>query len=630
MDAETYFNHLIALNDAERKAEEEQFITSIKNQSLTEQVHSGICWYPLQIMETGYGFGDYPFVWVERTKQRDLPHNLSPGKPVKLFSAKGNAEDAVIGILDVLRENRAKIVFLTDELPDLLDEGKLVLQAQFDMHSFKRIEEALVLIKNARNCRLVELRDFLIQANSIAEKSDDAFSFAEDANLNDSQNAAVKRILTTQDVAVIHGPPGTGKTTTLVAAAEQICRQDGRVLMAAPSNAAVDHLCMSLIKKGLNVLRLGNPVRISEQLESATLEGKLRNMPEYAVIRDARKQADAYRSMALKYKRQFGAAEREQRKLLLQEAKALVQDANRLEQSLCDALYHSADVICGTLMGVHTHLPKNMEFDFVCIDEAAQAIEPQCWLPFIRAQRIILAGDPYQLPPTVKSEYGKKHGLSITLMEKLLNQVPTVLLDMQYRMNPHIMAFPNQWFYGGKLIAHSSTETRYFKHESGILFVDTAGSGFEEELNAETQSIANRGEVQFIYNQRNSLLPANCDGVDFSVALIAPYSEQVRLLSTQFEADSNQWPRSTRIQSIDSFQGQERDVVLISMVRSNDWGEIGFLRDYRRMNVAMTRARYRLIMLGDSATLSADPFYDALISWCMQQNMYKSVWEFTS
>jgi ATP-dependent RNA/DNA helicase IGHMBP2 len=281
-------------------------------------------------------------------------------------------------------------------------------------------------------------------------------------------------------------------------------------------------------------------------------------------------------------------------------------------------------------MGVHTHLPKNMEFDFVCIDEAAQAIEPQCWLPLIRAQRIILAGDPHQLPPTVKSEFALKQGLSVTLMEKLLNRVPTVLLDVQYRMNPNIMAFPNQWFYGSKLKAHTSTETRYFKDESGILFVDTAGSGFEEELNPETQSIGNRGEVQFIYEHRNSLFLANREEKDFSMALIAPYSEQIRMLSKQFEELDNEWPFSFRIQSIDSFQGQESDVVLISLVRSNDKSDIGFLRDYRRMNVAMTRARYKLIMLGDSATLSADPFYDALISWCMEQGMYKSVWEFTS
>jgi ATP-dependent RNA/DNA helicase IGHMBP2 len=292
-------------------------------------------------------------------------------------------------------------------------------------------------------------------------------------------------------------------------------------------------------------------------------------------------------------------------------------------------LYHSADVICGTLMGVHTHLPKNLEFDFVCIDEAAQAIEPHCWLPLIRAQRIVLAGDPYQLPPTIKSEHASKQGLSVTLMEKLLNRVPTVLLDVQYRMNLHIMAFPNRWFYDGKLKAHASVETRYFKDEQGILFVDTAGSGFEEELNPETQSIANRGEVQFIYDHRNSLLSANREENNFSLALIAPYSEQVRILSEQFEASANELPRSTRIQSIDSFQGQERDVVLISLVRSNDRGEIGFLRDYRRMNVAMTRARYKLIMLGDSATLSADPFYDALISWCMEQGMYRSVWDFS-
>jgi ATP-dependent RNA/DNA helicase IGHMBP2 len=630
MDAQSYFNALSALQEAERRVEEAQFESALKHQSLQQQLAAGLCWHPLNIIETGYGFGDYPFVWVERTQQRDMPHLLGPGKPVRVFSAQQGDADAVNGVIDVLRDNRAKIVFFRDDMPEVLDEAKLVLQAQFDELSYKRTDEALTLIKNARNCRLAELRDVLIFQRKADTDADDVFEFAPDVSLNDAQNKAVRLMVETRDVALVHGPPGTGKTTTLVAAAAQICAQDGRILFVAPSNAAVDHLCISLHERGLNVLRIGNPLRVSEQLESLTLEGKLKHSDQYGVIREARKQADNYRVMALKYKRSFGAAEREQRNLLLKEAKALVRDALQLEKSLCDAFVHQADVICGTPMAVHTHLPKELEFDYVCIDEAAQALEPQCWLPVMRAQRLIMAGDPFQLPPTVKSDKAAKEGLSLTLMEKLLNRVPTVLLDVQYRMNPEIMAFPNRWFYADKLVAHSSTERRYFKEGRGVLFVDTAGAGYDEEHNAETQSVCNQGEAEFIIQRFTELLNLDEHHQTISAALIAPYSEQVRLLNTQFEEVFQTHNENVRIQTIDSFQGQERDAVIISLVRSNTRNEIGFLRDYRRMNVAMTRARYKLVMVGDSATLSADPFYDALINWSMEQGFYRSVWEFIS
>jgi ATP-dependent RNA/DNA helicase IGHMBP2 len=630
MDSEAYFSKLLRLHEAERAVEEQQFASAVKSKSIAQQVADGICWHPLNVLETGYGFGDYPFVWVERTQHRDMPHGLSPGKPVRIFSLHQGEAESVNGVIDVLRDNRAKVVFFRDDIPEVLDEGKLVLQAQFDVLAHKRTEEALNLIKNARNCRLAELRDILIHQREAHPHTDEVFTFSADDSLNEAQNRAVQLILETPDVALVHGPPGTGKTTTLVAAAAQICAQEGRLLFVAPSNAAVDHLCISLHKRGLKVLRIGNPLRVSESLEALTLEGKLKNSDEYNVIREARKQADAYRSMALKYKRSFGAAEREQRNLLLKEAKALVRDALQLEKTLCDAIIHQADVICGTPMAVHMHLPKVLEFDFVCIDEAAQALEPQCWLPVIRAQRLVMAGDPFQLPPTVKSEQTAKDGLSITLMEKSLNRLPTVLLDVQYRMNPHIMAFPNRWFYGEKLTAHHSTEKRYFKEASGIVFIDTAGAGFDETYQAETLSVCNVSEAEFIAQHWNELLGEIEDHQKISAALIAPYSEQVRLLNAKFEEVLQIQKQNIRIQTIDSFQGQERDVVVISLVRSNTRNEIGFLRDYRRMNVAMTRARYRLVMIGDSATLAADPFYDALINWSMEQGFYRSVWEFIS
>ncbi len=626
-----YFEKLRKLLELEKAEDAKSFEAAVQSGSVHHRAEIGICWFPLRIIETGYGFGDYPFVVAERTKNQKSPHQFSPGKPIRIFSLDGEPEDEANGAVEKVFGDQIRIVFFRDELPEIIDFGKLGIQLLFDEQSYRLAFETLELVQNAKNCKLADLRNILLGINQ-TQIEQSIFEFTSSNSLNTSQNEAVKLILETNDVCIIHGPPGTGKTTTLIEAAKQISKQGANILIATPSNAAADHVSISLLKAGVKVVRAGNPVRISAELESITTDGLLKLSKEYSFIKEARKRADEFRRMAGKYKRNFGPAEREQRKLLIQEARALTKDAVKMERMIVDSIYEQAEVITCTLVGANNSAPSKLMFDFVFIDEAAQASEPLCWIPILKANRVVMAGDPFQLPPTIKSDAAAKGGLSLTLMEKAMDNVPVALLNIQYRMNPTIMAFPNLWFYKGQLKAAEHLGLRYIQDDSGVMLLDTAGLGYEEITNQESRSFTNPGEVDLIFNQL-LLLSESLNGSHiYSVAIISPYSQQIRLIQHEFtDRFSDGIPNlKVQIQTIDSFQGQERDIVFVSLVRSNDRNEIGFLKDYRRMNVAMTRAKFKLVMVGDSATLANDPFYDKLITYCMNEGHYHSAWEFIS
>jgi superfamily I DNA and/or RNA helicase len=623
-----YFEELRVLLQLEKDEEMRQFDVMMRGTTVQQRVELGHCWFPLRVVETGYGFGDYPFVIVERTKQKDRPHSFSAGKLALVFSSENDSADAIKGAIQFVNGDQMKLIFFCDELPEVLDYGRLGINSMPDENAYREQEHTMKLVANARNCRLAVIREALL-LNKLAESDDDVDIPELPEHLNQSQQAAVKLILESEDVCLLHGPPGTGKTTTLIAAAKILVEQGEQILLCAPSNAAADWLTQKSLEAGMRVLRIGNIARINETLEASTVEGQVRQHPQYSDIKEFRKRAAELRRMAGKYKRQFGHAEREQRKLILSEAKSIAAEARKLESFILETCVDKAEVITCTLVGANHSLLEKRTFSTVFIDEAAQAPEPGCWIPISKADRVVLAGDPFQLPPTVKSQEAARKGLSITLMEKVLDKVPTALLTMQYRMNEQIMSFPNKWFYQGRLEAHADVANWYLGSESVMEFIDTAGLGWEEQINPETQSISNAEEARFLW-QRLIALAESIHNKKLSIGVISPYRGQVGLLNELGIEWLSALPSTMQIevQTIDSFQGQERDAIYVSLVRSNDRSEIGFLQDYRRINVAMTRARKKLVLIGDSATLGHDPFYKALIEHCELLGVYKSAWEF--
>jgi ATP-dependent RNA/DNA helicase IGHMBP2 len=457
------------------------------------------------------------------------------------------------------------------------------------------------------------------------------------ARLNASQQAAVNKILTANDLAIVHGPPGTGKTTTLVQAIKAMIKQNQQqILVVAPSNTAVDLLSEKLSEEGLNVLRIGNPARVSERLLSLTLDYKMAEHSHTKEIKRLKKQAAAFLDMAHKYKRHFGKAERDQRKALFAEARNIMKEVDNSEQYIINDLTGKAQVITATLVGANHYTIRNLKFGTVVIDEAGQALEPACWIPILKAQKVVLAGDHCQLPPTVKSVEAAKNGLSTTLLEKCVAKHPeaVVLLEEQYRMNELIMGYSSTTFYGDKLKAHASVASHVlFSNDNPLVFVDTAGCGFDEKT--EHTSTYNPEEAAFLFKHLTQLVSALDDHYEPNnfptIGIISPYRLQIDTLKEQFvnAPDLQPYGHKIAINTIDSFQGQERDIVYISMTRSNAENNIGFLSDIRRMNVAMTRARKKLVVIGDSATLSQLPFYENFITWAQERDAYVSAWEFS-
>ncbi|MGN8070220.1 AAA domain-containing protein [Mucilaginibacter sp. 22184] len=626
-----YFKRLLDLLNKEKEEDRNAYLKLTENSSAADRRAQGLSWYPIAIRGTEPGRGDYINVEVERTTHKDLAHQLRFGVPAALFSNHDPKTDRAEGTITYQGGDRLKITLYTDELPDWTCDGKLGIDLLFDNNSYDEMQNAL---KQASAIAVKPQEGRLIQILT-GEKAPvfNTTAPVSAPRLNESQTEAVNKIVSAQDLAVIHGPPGTGKTTTLVQAIKALIGQNKKqVLVVAPSNTAVDLLSEKLTDEGLNVLRIGNPARVSEKLLSLTLDSKIAEHDDNKEIKKLKKQASAYKDMAHKYKRSFGKAERDQRKALFNEAHKIMKDVAASEQHIVDDLVSKAQVITATLVGANHYTIRDVRFDTVVIDEAGQALEPACWIPILKAQKVILTGDHCQLPPTIKSAEAAKNGLSTTLLEKCASLHPeaVVLLEEQYRMHQDIMGFSSAEFYQSKLKAHTSVAQRLlFPGDMPVSFVDTAGCGFDEQQQG--TSVANPEEAVFLLKHLNKLV-SNLNSTDNfpSIAIIAPYKEQIRVLNELLAAHPDLLPYSSYISvnTVDSFQGQERDVVYISMTRSNSEGEIGFLSDIRRMNVALTRARKKLVVIGDSSTLTRLPFYADLIDYTERLDAYESAWTY--
>jgi len=403
------------------------------------------------------------------------------------------------------------------------------------------------------------------------------------------------------------------------------------VLVVAPSNTAVDLLAERLTDARLNVLRVGNPAKVSQQLQALTLDSRMAEHPMNKEIKRLKKKASEFRDMAHKYKRSFGPAEREQRKALFDEARNIGKEVERIEQYILDDILAKAQVVTATLVGANHYTVRHLRYETAVIDEAGQALEPACWIPALKAKRLVLAGDHCQLPPTIKSE----EALAKTLLEKLVSRYPSavVLLEEQYRMNEKIMGYSSETFYQGRLKAHATVAGHtIFDGAPALTFIDTAGCGYDEKT--EGTGITNPEEAAFLVRHVRQLvghISAYYPVKDFpTLAIISPYRHQVQLLQDLVAASPELKPYGSKISvnTIDSFQGQERDIVYIGMTRSNADSRVGFLAETRRMNVAMTRARKQLVVIGDSATLSRLPFYAGFIAFAENHSAYQSAWEY--
>lgn len=637
-DYQEALQHTLSLLKQEWAADLALYKTKFLSSSIAEKKEAGICWYPVQVRTSSFTLADRVLIEVERFDQ--LEHDFQSGKSVSVFTfapqgAKGNV--SLNGVINYVRKDKMAITLNVDELPQWLLHEKIGVDLLFDEASYRHMESAMRRVIKAKGDRTAELKEVLLGTRA-ARFSQQVTLIAPNRPLNPSQESACQLIQQAEDVALVHGPPGTGKTSTLVQAILTASYTYPQVLVCAPSNAAVDLLTERLGEVGLEVLRLGHPARIDAPILASTLDARIAAHDSYKELKLLRKKAEALRKQAGKYKRNFGAAERAARNHALQEARMLKENARHLEDYIHYDVFQRAQVITCTLVGAASAQLDGHRFPLVFIDEAAQGLEPATWIPLLRADRVVMAGDHCQLPPTIKSFEAGRAGLSQTLFEKvILRQAEAaVMLEVQYRMPEVIMRFSAQTFYEGKLQAAPITDTHRLHPDEPILeFIDTAGTGFLEHKEKDSLSTLNEREavalLRYLEQCVKRLGIGHMKQEGWNIGLIAPYSAQVRALR-QHIFETFQFPNLKAfselltVNSIDGFQGQERDIMAISLVRANETGEMGFLSDTRRMNVALTRAKRKLIVMGDSATLSHHPFYADFIDYVDRYGTYSSIY----
>ena len=633
--------------------EKEAFRKLTEQMGMQRKVKRGDAWFPLQVGKSFYNSLNQTAIEVFRTSDQDIEHNFEFGRPVMFFMVKkmGKNEDqgrkvqsikyfSFTGTVSYVDGDRM-VITVPDSAPllDLQQSTEPIgVQLSFDETSYKLMFEALDRVMKAKNNRLAYLRDLFYSHQKAGRFSFEPMKFPW---LNPTQERAVNEVLWAKDVAIVHGPPGTGKTTTLVEAINETLMRESQVLVCAQSNMAVDWISEKLVDRGINVLRIGNPTRVNDKMLGFTYERRFESHPDYPQLWAIRKAIRELRKNRKKGSENYH-----------QKMDRLKSRAAEIEIRINSELFGEARVIACTLVGSAHRLLEGMKFGTLFIDEAAQALEAACWIPMKRASRVILAGDHCQLPPTVKSIAALRAGLGKTLMERIAENKPEVvtLLKIQYRMNDEIMRFSSDWFYGGKV--ESAPQIKYrsvLDYDHPITWIDTSNEenqitiegedapedsastsssvsaanqnsdlNFKEQFVGESFGRINKAEAELTlltlaeYFTKIGKQRVLSESID--VGIISPYRAQVQYLKKLIKKYEffKPYRRLISVNTVDGFQGQERDVILISLVRSNDEGQIGFLKDLRRMNVAMTRARMKLIILGNKDTMTKHPFYKKL------------------
>lgn len=595
---------------------------------LYRNIRQGLAWYPVSAGRTYYNSLNQPVIEIERTEHQETEHSFEYGKPVCFFSSPDNGNIRYFSFsaaISYVQENKMVVVLPSpDVVPALQGCARLGIQLHFDETSYKTMFAALTEALQAKDNRTALLREVLSGSRLPSCRSlyPERFPW-----LNASQEEAVNKVLCAQDVAVVHGPPGTGKTTTLVEAVYETLHRENQVLVCAQSNTAVDWIAEKLTDRGIPVLRIGNPTRVNDKMLSFTYERRFESHPDYPELWSVRK---AIRELYSR-KRQGKQAGKESfgNRLF-----TLRNRETELEIKIDEALFADARVIASTLVGAANKVLNRKRFSTLFIDEAAQALEAACWIAITKSDRVILAGDPCQLPPTVKCPEAAREGLSITLIEKIAERIPQAvsLLRIQYRMHEAIMRFSSHWFYHDALEAAPEVKNRgILQFDTPVVWYNTAAAGYSEACSSGTQSRSNREEARFLLLQlQNYILKIGAERItdehiDFGI--ISPYKAQVHCLRRLIKTTPFFRPfrKSVAIHTVDGFQGQERDVIFISLVRANENGRIGFLNDLRRMNVAMTRARMKLVIIGDAPTLTQHAFYKKLYEYIAAQGAVEDI-----
>ena len=624
-----HFEQLARLLELEAEAEKQQALQDMQRRSPASAEAAGGTLTSLVIREEDAGLGGRILLTLgKRNETLSLPWTrLGPGAPV-LLSEEGVSAEGWRGIVSRVQKDSIQVAFPSWPKTES-ERPSFRLDRSSDEVSRQRQRQGLDKAEAASGSRFAELRDVLLGLREPTFHASDSFQPL-DHTLNESQLEAVRFALGAQDLVILHGPPGTGKTTTVVELIRQVTRGGGRVLAVAPSNIAVDNLFERLLAAGEKVIRIGHPARVMPELREHTLDLLVENHPEVKMARKLAREGYSLREQAGKFTR--AKPERGARQAMRQDAKSMLSDARKIEDMVVERLLDGARVLCATVTGLDPRLLGQRRFDWCIMDEANQTTEAAAWGPLQYADRLALAGDHKQLPPTILSPQAAAQGFSISLPERLLTQLGPGIsrrLTVQYRMNHTIMQFPSDELYEGSLVAHASVENHLLKDLPGVLedeltgtpitFIDTAGASYDEESEPDGDSRLNPLEAELVVKKLEALLAAGVPAAE--IAVIAPYSAQVRLLRGRI-------PHSeVEVDSVDGFQGREKEAVIVSLVRSNRENEIGFLADIRRMNVALTRARRKLIVIGDSATIAAHPFYGRMIHYFEAIGAYHSVWE---
>lgn len=611
-----YLQHLYEALQTEYEYEKEQFKQQTELMGLGRKIKRGMCWFPLHTGRSYYNALNQLVIEVERQEDKEIEHVFEYGRPVCFFTqdplGKLNYLNFTATVSYVDDDRMVVVLPGTEALASLQTDKALGVQLYFDETSYRLMFEALKQVIGAKNNRLAELRNRFHGKQPVSSFTFQPIRFPW---LNRTQEEAVNKVLHAKDVAIVHGPPGTGKTTTLVEAIYETLHRESQVLVCAQSNMAVDWISEKLTDRGVNVLRIGNPSRVNDKMLSFTYERRFESHPDYPQLWSLRK---AIREL---YSQNRKGANRES---MHQKINALKDRATELEIRINEALFSEARVIACTLVSSANRLLTGKKFGTLFIDEAAQALEAACWIPIRKADRVILAGDHFQLPPTVKSPQALREGLGNTLLQAIANNQPDAvsLLKLQYRMNDEIMRFPSEWFYGGML--QSAPEVKYrsiLDFDTPITWVNTEEMDCNEEFIGESYGRINKPEAELTISQLKEYITKIGSerflGERIDVGVISPYKAQVQYLRQLIKKDGffKPYRQLITVNTVDGFQGQERDVILISLVRANEKGEIGFLGDLRRMNVAITRARMKLIILGNAATLTRHSFYKKLYEY---------------